>query len=156
MIDLDIPTFGRLKLSYLVADYNGTMAKDGILLPGVSDRLRQLAATIELHVLTADTFGIARDQLQGLPIKLEILSKNNEAKQKKHYLEKLGADHVVAFGNGNNDRLMLKTARLSIAVIGQEGASFNAIQAANIIVSDILDGLDLLLHPLRCLATLRQ
>lgn len=156
MIDLDIPTFGCLKLSYLVADYNGTLAKDGILLPGVSDRLRQLASSMELHVLTADTFGIARDQLQGLPIKLEILSKNNEAQQKKRYLEKLGADHVVAFGNGNNDQLMLKTARLSIAVIGKEGASFGAIQAANIIVSDILDGLDLLLHPLRCLATLRQ
>ncbi len=156
MIDLDIPGFGRLKLSHLVSDYNGTLAKDGVLLPGVADRLRQLASAIELHVLTADTFGIAGEQLKALPIKLEVLTKNNEAEKKKQYIEALGADHVVALGNGNNDQMMLKAARLSIAVIGKEGASLPAIQSAHIIVTEILDGLDLLLNPLRCVATLRQ
>lgn len=156
MIDLAIPSFGRLKLFYLVSDYNGTLAKDGILLPGVADRLQQLASAIELHVLTADTFGIAREQLKALPMKLEVLSKNNEAEQKKQYIEALGADHVVALGNGNNDQMMLRASRLSIAVIGKEGASLAAIQAAHIVVTEILDGLDLLLKPLRCIATLRQ
>jgi len=156
MIEINIPTFGFLRLAYLVTDYNGTLAKDGILLPGVSDRLIKLASLLELHVLTADTFGLAEAQLRDLPIKLTVLSKNNEALQKQQYLEAIGAENVVAFGNGNNDQMMLRAARLSITVIGPEGASFGAIQAANIIVTNIGDGLDLLINPLRCVATLRH
>jgi soluble P-type ATPase len=67
----------------------------------------------------------------------------------------LGSKNVVAIGNGNNDRSMLKAARLGIAVLGSEGCANTAIQAADIIVTDINRGLDLLLNPLRCMATLR-
>ena len=36
MIDVAIPGFGRLALEHLVCDYNGTLARDGVLLDGVS------------------------------------------------------------------------------------------------------------------------
>jgi soluble P-type ATPase len=36
MIALDIPGFGALRLEHLAVDFNGTLAIDGKLLPGVS------------------------------------------------------------------------------------------------------------------------
>ena len=45
MIEIRAPGFGDLHLSHLVCDYNGTLALDGTLLPGVADALRDLART---------------------------------------------------------------------------------------------------------------
>ena len=81
--------------------------------------------------------------------------KKNEDEQKQIYIKNLGADRAAAFGNGNNDRSMLQAAQIGIAVIGKEGCSAMAIQSSDIIVTSILDGIDLLLQPLRCKATLR-
>ena len=54
-----------------------------------------------------------------------------------------------------NDRLMLQTAGLGIAVMQAEGAAVETVLAADVVVPDIIAGLDLLLHPLRLVATLR-
>jgi len=43
MIELTVPGFGALRLEHLVLDYNGTLAVDGKLLPGVRDALGALA-----------------------------------------------------------------------------------------------------------------
>lgn len=155
MIELDIPGWGKLKLKHLALDYNGTLSLDGLILKGTEDRLVKLSNTIHIHVLTADTFEKAESQLEDIPCKLHILEKNNEDLQKEKYIHSLGSKNVVAIGNGNNDRSMLKAARLGIAVLGCEGCANTAIQAADIIVTDINRGLDLLLNPLRCMATLR-
>ena len=155
MIKIEIPHFGQLELEHIVLDYNGTLALDGKLLAGANERLTKLAEIVQIHVVTADTFGDATSQLKDVPCKLHILEKNNEHLQKEKYIKALGSEKVVALGNGNNDRRMLKTAALGIAVIGHEGCCITSIQAADIIVTDILHGLDLLLKPLRCKATLR-
>jgi soluble P-type ATPase len=42
-----------------------------------------------------------------------------------------------------------------VAVLGQEGAAAAALSAADVVCASILDGLDLLAHPLRLTATLR-
>ncbi len=68
MINIDIPGFGKLQLTHLVMDYNGTAANDGRLLPGVVEALTLLAKKIEIHIITADTFGLAAAQLAELPI----------------------------------------------------------------------------------------
>src|SRR6478609_6350918 len=70
MISLDVPDFGLLELHHLVSDYNGTLALDGFLHAGVAERIRALAKLIEIHVITADTFGVVREQLAGLPVTL--------------------------------------------------------------------------------------
>ena len=41
-------------------DYNGTLAVDGHLLGGVKKALTALSGKINVHVLTADTFGEGR------------------------------------------------------------------------------------------------
>lgn len=75
--------------------------------------------------------------------------------QKEWYVRDLGADRVIAIGNGNNDRLMLKMARVGIAVTGEEGCAIAALTNADIHVSNISDGLGLLLNPNRLKASLR-
>jgi soluble P-type ATPase len=50
---------------------------------------------------------------------------------------------------------MLGKAALSVAVLGDEGLSTAALGAAQIVVKDIRDGLDLLLKTDRLRATLR-
>jgi len=65
-MELFIPGYGELKLAHLVMDFNGTLAIDGKLISGVRDALDKLSRSLRLHVLTADTFGIANDQLEGV------------------------------------------------------------------------------------------
>jgi soluble P-type ATPase len=62
----------------------------------------------------------------------------------------------VCVGNGRNDRLMLQVAGLGIVVVQAEGAAVQTALAADILSPDILTALDLLIHPLRLVATLRS
>ena len=156
MIEINIPGFKHLKLAHLVLDYNGTLAVDGSLLPGVQERLQGLAAEVRIHVITADTFGEVRATVSDLPCKLHILPQESQAEAKRDYVLGLDADGTVCIGNGRNDRLMLAEAALGIAVILGEGASGACIAAADVVCRDINDALDLLRHPLRLTATLRE
>lgn len=155
MIELEIPGFGLLALSHLVSDYNGTLAVDGALIPGVREKLHILAGLLDVHIVTADTFGIARRELAGIHCALHILEGENHDRQKADYVERLGGAGVVALGNGRNDSLMLAAARLGIAVTEKEGCAVAALTSADILVHSALDGLDLLLNPGRLKATLR-
>jgi soluble P-type ATPase len=128
---------------------------DGIVLPKVAARLNKLSEVMKIHILTADTFGKARAELKNINCEVHILSGENHDVQKKEFVEKLGSENVVAFGNGKNDRKMLKVARIGIAVSEGEGCAVDALIAADIHVRSALDGLDLLLNTKRCKATLR-
>jgi len=156
MMTISIPGYGDLHLRYLVSDYNGTLAVDGTLLPGVGDLLAALASQIEIHVITADTFGLAAAQLAPLPARLTLIPVEAQAEAKLAFVEALGADHVVALGNGRNDRHMLKAAAVGIALIQPEGASAETLAGADVVSLHILDALKLLTHPQRLVATLRS
>ncbi len=156
MIAIDIPGFRALRLEHLALDYNGTLAADGELLPGVAEALTTLAAEVRVHVVTADTFGRAEAALAGLPIELVIAPTTAQAEAKRQFVSALGADQVVAVGNGRNDCRMLEAAALGIAVIQCEGASTESLRGAHVVVTNILDALELLRHPRRLVATLRS
>ena len=156
MISVDIPGFGDLELAHLVLDYNGTLALDGRLLPGVADALLELAPSLRIHVVTADTFGLAKAELAGLPVELLIVSVEGQVEAKLRYVSGLGANTVVAIGNGRNDREMLRAASLGIALVQREGGAADALASADLISTSILDALDLLRNPKRVVATLRS
>lgn len=156
MISITIPGFADLQLKYLVSDYNGTLAVDGILLPGLRELIPQIARDLQIHVITADTFGCAAKELQDFPIQLTITSPDSQAQAKRAFVARLGEQYVVAVGNGRNDRLMLKTAALGIAVIQQEGSAMETIREADVVAGNILDALELLRQPKRLVATLRS
>jgi soluble P-type ATPase len=156
MIEIYIPDFGHLRLAHLVLDYNGTLAFDGKLLNGVTDLLGLLAEHLQIHILTADTFGSVHQALAGSDFTVHVLPPGSEEEGKAEYLHQLGSMTSVCIGNGRNDRLMLQEAGLGIAVLGREGAATPALFAADIIIPSIIDALDLLLHPKRITATLRS
>jgi soluble P-type ATPase len=155
MFELEIPGFGPVKLGYLVSDYTGTLSVDGRLLPGIRERLDQIATFMEIHILTADTFGKVREELQGMPCRITILTGPDHHVQKEDYINRLGPEQVIAFGNGTNDRRMLKAARVGVAVSEAEGCAVEALKAADVHVRSAQDGLNLLLNPKRLKATLR-
>ncbi len=156
MQTFDIPGWKKPEIAFLVFDYNGTLAVDGILLEGVAGQLRLLAKTFEIHVVTADTFGKAAAELKGLPCTLKILPKANQAEAKRDYVRKLGPEKTAAIGNGRNDRLMLREAALGIVLIQREGAAVETVTAADVVCHKVTDALDLFLNPKRLTATLRE
>ena len=156
MVTFEIPDFGRCGIAHLVFDYNGTLACDGNLIKNVRERLIELSKQFTIHVITADTFGNVRKQLEAIPCKLSILPARDQALAKEAYVIQTGAHQTVALGNGRNDRLMLRKAVIGIAVLQTEGAAGETILHADIVVKSITDALELLQHPLRLKATLRS
>jgi len=137
----------------LALDYTGTLALDGVLLPGMAERLTKIASRMRITILTADTFGKAEDELKRLPVDLLLIGTGLE---KANAVFKMGAEKVIAIGNGRNDVAMMKQAGLRIAVIGPEGASPELLQIADVVVCNVCDALDLVIHPMRLKATLRD
>ena len=156
MLEIAVPGYRHFRFQHLVLDFNGTLAVDGVLLGGVSERLSVLAQKLTIHVLTADTFGRAREQLRAIACGLTVLDARNQSQAKRDYVERLQPEQTVCIGNGRNDRLMLASATLGIAIVGEEGAAAETATAAAVITRDVLAALDLLLQPLRLIATLRD
>jgi P-type E1-E2 ATPase len=156
MIALDIPSLGNYVLTDLVLDVNGTLSVDGELLPGVAARCRDLTEVVTIHLLTADMRGTAAGIAEELGVRWTRVRAGGEAEQKRCFVQELGGHNVVAIGNGHNDVQMLAAAGLGIAVLGAEGTSVRALMHADLAVADICTALDLLLHPTRIIATLRD
>lgn len=157
MLEVVIPGRGVLRLAHLVLDVNGTIALDGALLPGVADRLRALGGSLAIHLLTADTHGRQDELDRALGLQATRLTADrSQVEQKAEHVRRLGSAAVVAVGNGANDALMLREAALGIAVVGGEGAAAAALREADVVVTDVLAALDLLLNPRRLMATLRE
>lgn len=155
MININIPGRGQIRLTYLLLDYSGTLAFDGLLIEGVKPKLAMLATQLDIHVLTGDTFGTAKAQLAEIPCQIKILPAENQALAKEQYIQELDSQEVVAIGNGRNDKQMLERAALSIIVMGNEACAVETLTIANVLAPTILVALDLLLQPKRLIATLR-
>ena len=156
MIELDIPGRGVLQLHHLVSDVNGTLAIDGELLPGVAEGLRAIGQKLEIHLLTADTYGRQAEIDQALGLSAVRIPPGRESEAKASYVSKLGAHRVAALGQGANDAGMLDVAGLGICVLSPEGTAGEAVRAADVLVPDIAAALGLLQNPRRLAATLRR
>ena len=158
-ITIDIPGFGKARIDAILSDYTGTLSFSGKLVTGVRDRLLRLAELVDIHIVSADSFGTAQEELKGLPIVWRRLEGGSEDAEKQRYAEGLNPRDVASLGNGNNDRLHMKVVKdaggLAIAVENGEGCALDAILAANIFVVGAVNALDLLLEPTRLRATLR-
>src|SRR5512143_2838491 len=156
MIELSIPGRGSLRLHHFVADVNGTLAVDGILIEGLAKRIAAIQDRLIVHLLTADTHGRQAMIDQQLKLVATRLVPGQEQEQKRAYVERLGAQGVAAIGQGANDAAMLKSAALGICVMSREGTAVETILAADILVPDIVSAFDILDRPARLIATLRK
>lgn len=157
-IAIDIPGFGRRDVKVVVSDYTGTHSRGGSVRPGVRKRLRKLAKRVDLHIITADLFGTAEKELKGIA-KPHFLRTGRHDVEKATYVSRFELVHVAAFGNGNNDRLMLKAVKegggLAVAVDNGEGCAIDTLRNAHLFIVGAANAIDLLLDPMRSKATLR-
>lgn len=155
MIQVAIPGYGLILIENLVLDYNGTMAGDGYLLPGVKPLIEELAKHLTIYVITADTFGRVEGELAGLPIRVAKLKTSDEGEEKVQLIRHLGRESTAAIGNGNNDEHMLRESAVGICIMGREGCSRRAMDGADVLIGEIGSALELLTNPDRLKATLR-
>jgi P-type E1-E2 ATPase len=156
MIELNIPGRGQIQLEHLVCDVNGTLAVDGNLQDGIVRRFSTLRDRLTLHLLTADTHGRQEIIDRQLNLKAVRVQPGEEAAQKADYVRGLGAERVVAIGQGANDAIMLQEAKLGICVFSLEGVAVETLMVADLVMPDIISALDLLGKPLRIVASLRK
>lgn len=156
MIEISIPGRGTLRLEHLVTDINGTLAVDGQLIEGVAQRIGALKDRLTVHMLTADTHGRQASIDAQLGLKAVRIQPDDEAGQKADHVRLLGAESVVALGQGANDAGMLREAALGICVLSPEGTAGETLLAADLVTPDINTALDLLEKPLRIAASLRK
>lgn len=156
MIELNVPGLGLIQLEHLVTDVNGTIALDGHLIDGVGSALLRIADRLEIHMLTADTHGRQGLIDQQLGLIATRISPGEEARTKAEFVIGLGEERVVALGQGANDAEMLRQAAIGIAINSEEGLAIEALQAADLVLPNILSALALLENPMRLVASLRR
>lgn len=155
MLTIEIPGRVPLEIYHVVMDYNGTVAVDGMLLPGLAERIAQLKRFVTVTVLTADTYGTVAAQCEPLGIFVKTFPRAGAAACKEEIVRGL-AGGVACVGNGFNDIQMFDAAELRIAVLEKEGLCAALLPHADVLVASPLDALDLLLRPKRLCATLRS
>lgn len=155
-VDITIPHCRTLLISHVVLDFNGTLAKDGVLKEEAKALLPALCEKYHVHVITSDTFGSVAAQMAGFDVTVKVLKSESHTMEKAHYVDGLISRFCVAVGNGNNDVQMLEDASLGIAVIGDEGCSTKTLMSSDIVCKTIEDALGLLLNEQRLIATLRR
>jgi soluble P-type ATPase len=153
---ITIPNDRQFELKNIVCDYNGTIAKDGKVVEGVRELFDRLAKRYRIFVITADTFGSVKEQLEGFNVSIKVLSSDDHTSEKADFIKELGVENSVAIGNGNNDAAMLENAALSIVLMGDEGCSKDALFSSDIVCKSIIDALELFLYQKRVIATLRR
>ena len=155
-LTIAIPHYKTVVLRHIVLDYNGTLAEDGELKEEAKLLLNDLVLHYEVHVITSDTFGSVKEQLDSFDVTIRVLTSDDHTAEKAAYIEELGSEHCIAAGNVNKEGAMLKKALLGIALIGDEGCSTQTLLNSDIVCSSINDALKLLLNEKRLIATLRK
>lgn len=156
MINIEVPGRRLYSIENIVFDYNGTIAVNGIISSTVRDKISLLCEMANVYVLTADTYGSAAKECEGLNVKLMTFPKDDAGDYKAKIVSSLGSNNTICFGNGYNDKKMFEVSRISVAVLEEEGVCSNLISVSDILVKSIEDGINLLLKPNRLIATLRK
>ena len=150
---IDIPGVIAFDLKNVFIDYNGTIAYEGNLLPGILKQIKELSSLYKLHILTGDTYGTVTALLKDESIDV-ILAYT--AKEKLSVIKGFNPSECICIGNGSIDALMLKEAAVGICVIGKEGCSTKAILNSDIVVNDIFDAFSIISHSNQLIATLKE
>jgi soluble P-type ATPase len=158
-ITLKIPGFGNRHIKTLLADYDGTLSCNGEVGEKIKNQLVRLARTVDIHILTADRKAKSKACFARLPVRVRLLSEQNQDIQKRNFLKDLNCKNVAVFGNGNNDRLLMQEVKanggLCVAVNNGEGCSIEALLNSHLLVQGAVEALDVLLDAERFASTLR-
>lgn len=156
MIDLIYPCRGALHITHLVTDVNGTLAMVGILIDGFAKSLTSLRDRLEFQLLTDDTPGCQAAIEELLKLKTTHVQPGNEEITKADFVRMLGAETVVAIGQGANSTEAMRAAEFEICVMFRKAVPVETLVSADIVVPNVFTTLDLLEKPLRIVASLRK
>ncbi len=154
MIVIQRPGQDLLEMDFILMDFEGTLAQDRRVDPKAKDKINLLSKRMKIYILAKGEKEVVEDVLKKVKAEVIYLREREPAQRKLSLLRQLGARRTVAIGNGVDDALMLEEAGLGICLLGREGASVEAMQKADVVVTNILDALDFILKPLRQEATL--
>lgn len=152
---LNIPGREGIKISHVILDFNGTIAIDGKLIDGVSNKINSLARSLNFYVVTADAYGTVSRELMRVNCQIINLSKSEEFQNKLDVLIALGKNETLCIGNGFNDRIVLKESVLGISILQDEGLNVEALTASDFVCKSILDAFSCIENPDRIKATMR-
>ena len=154
MIFIERPGMGNLEIDFILIDFEGTLASDHRVHPKAKDKINLLSKRTKIYILTQEGNEQVIEVLRKVKAEIIHFAERDVSVRKLDLLRQLGANRVVAIGNGRDDVSMIEEAAFSICVISREGTAAETIQKADVVVSNILDALDFLLKPLRQKATL--
>jgi soluble P-type ATPase len=154
MITLQRPDQEPLEIEFILVNFEGTLATDRRVHPKAKDKLNLLSKRTNIFILTRGNKEVVLEVLKKVKAEVVYFEEAEASEKKLEFVQRLGGTRTVAIGNRFDDALMLEEAGLGICVIGKEGASGEAMEKADVVVTDILDALDFLLKPLRHQGTL--
>lgn len=153
---IEIPGREVLNIENIIFDYNGTLAVDGLIKKSIKENLRKLSEEFNVYVLTADTYGSAKNECEKLNMNLKTFPKENAGTSKNEILSSIGKNKTICIGNGFNDVLMCKNSALSIGILDEEGISSALISSVDIVARGIETAIEIILNKNRIIATLRN
>ena len=153
---VEIPGRETLEIKDIVFDYNGTIAIDGKLIGDVSKNINELSSSFNFYVITADTYGIVKKELENTNCKVITIPALSQDMAKLNFVKELGLNTCLSVGNGRNDKLMLKETILGIAILQDEGLCTETLLNSDILVKSIFDVFAFLKESNRLIATLRN
>ena len=151
-----IPGRQSIEIKDIVFDYNGTIAIDGKLISDVSKKINELSASFNFYVITADTYGTVKKELENTNCKVITIPALSQDMAKLNFVKELGLNTCLSVGNGRNDKLMLKETVLGIAILQDEGLCTETLLHSDILVKSIFDVFAFLKDSNRLIATLRN
>ncbi len=153
---VEIPGREKIEIKDIVFDYNGTIAIDGKLIGDVSKNINELSSSFNFYVITADTYGTVKKELENTNCKVITIPALSQDMAKLNFVKELGLNTCLSVGNGRNDKLMLKETILGIAILQDEGLCTETLLNSDILVKSIFDVFAFLKDSNRLIATLRN
>jgi soluble P-type ATPase len=153
---VEIPGRQSIEIKDIVFDYNGTIAIDGKLISDVSKNINELSSSFNFYVITADTYGTVKKELENTNCKVITIPTLSQDMAKLNFVKELGLNTCLSVGNGRNDKLMLKETILGIAILQDEGLCTETLLNSDILVKSIFDVFAFLKDSNRLIATLRN
>ncbi len=156
-IAIKIPWGEKYTIENVVFDLNGTLATNGIIAETTGDLLKELAQQAKIYIITADTHNTA-EQLKeeiGAFAEIFVLKSDEHDLEKARFVHTLGFRETVTLGNGANDLKMVEEGILSFGVMAGEGVYAPLLSKVDIVVHNVDHAIEMLLNPMKIVATIR-
>lgn len=156
MIVIQRPGQEPLEIEFILIDFEGTLATDRRVHPKAKDKINLLSKRTKIYIFITGAEEGVTEVLRKVKAEIIYLKEGEASQGKINLLQQLGAQRVVAIGNGIDDISTVEKAGLGIGVMNREGTASELIQKADVVFMNILDALDFLLKPLRQKAMLSK